>query len=54
MPNKTQKPQPIVTFRIERAKPTPAQRQAWFQLFTRLISECRRELKDESEAKRER
>ena len=30
----------------------PAQKAAWRKLFTRLVSECQRELKAESEAKK--
>ena len=47
-------PQPVVTVRIVLGKAMPAQSQAWFRFFTRLIAECRHELKAESERKRER
>ncbi len=47
-------PQPIITVHIVTGKVTPAQSQAFLKLFTRLIAECQRELKAESEVKRER
>ena len=46
-------PQPVITVHIVPGKVMPAQSQAWFKFFTRLIVECQRELKDESEVKRE-
>lgn len=46
-------PQPIITVRIVPEKAMPAQSQAWFKFFSCLIAECQRELKAESEAKRE-
>ena len=45
--------QPVITVRIIPRKAKPAQSQAWFKFFTRLIAECQHELKAESEAKRE-
>ncbi|MFC1951811.1 hypothetical protein ACFLYI_02065 [Chloroflexota bacterium] len=46
-------PQPGITVRIVPGKALPAQSQAWLKFFTRLIAECQRELKAESEAKHE-
>ena len=47
-------PQSVITVRIVPGKVMPAQSQAWLKFFSRLIAECQRELKAESEAKRER
>ena len=44
--------QSVVTVDIKAGRATPAQRQAWKCFWRKRISECQRELKAESEAKK--
>ena len=46
-------PQPVITVHIVPGKATPGQSQAWIKFFLRLVAECQRELKAESEVKHE-
>lgn len=54
MPKTIEKTIPKVSLKIVPGKPTPAMKTAWRKFFSRLIAECQRELRAESEAKRER